>query len=245
MEQQPYQPLDHAQPIDLTAESSRLFMARVFTWMTVGLVLTGITAVLFGTTELVNYMVEHRVDGSIGMKPLAWIVMLAPFGFILAMNFGFNKFSARGLIGLFIAFSAVMGMSLYYIFLLYTDTSIIQVFFITAGTFATMAFLGYTTKTDLTKLGSMLYMALIGLVIAIVVNMFMGSDSLSYIISCVGVLIFTGLTAYDTQKLKRIGAGVEFGSATASKLAILGATSLYLDFINLFLFLLRMLGSRD
>ena len=118
-------------------------------------------------------------------------------------------------------------------------------FFITAGTFATMAFLGYTTKTDLTKLGSMLYMALIGLVIAIVVNMFMGSDSLSYIISCVGVLIFTGLTAYDTQKLKRIGAGVEFGSTTASKLAILGATSLYLDFINLFLFLLRMLGSRD
>ena len=242
MEQQPYQPLDHAQPIDLTAESSRLFMARVFTWMTVGLVLTGLAAVFFGTTELSELV---RQPDTVRPTILGWIVMFAPFGFILGMNFGFNRMSARTLIMLFIAFSVVMGMSLSSIFFAYTEKSIMQVFFITAGTFATMAFLGYTTKTDLTKLGSMLYMALIGLVIAIVVNMFMGSDSISYIISCVGVLIFTGLTAYDTQKLKRIGAGVEFGSATASKLAILGATSLYLDFINLFLFLLRMLGSRD
>jgi FtsH-binding integral membrane protein len=123
--------------------------------------------------------------------------------------------------------------------------SIAKVFFITAALFGTMAVIGYTTKTDLTKMGSMLMMALIGLVIASIVNWFMQSDTMSYIISCIGVLIFTGLTAYDTQKIKRIGAGVEYGTATASKLAVMGATSLYLDFINLFMFLLRILGRRD
>lgn len=240
MEQQSYQPLDHAQSIDVSAETSRLFVARVFTWMTLGLVVTGLSAILFGTTDLISYMITET-----GLSPLAYIVMFAPFAFILAINFGFNKFSAKALILLFLAFSAVMGMSMFYIFLIYSTGSIIQVFFITAGTFGAMAFLGYTTKTDLTKMGSLLYMALIGLVIAIVVNMFMGSGTMDYIISCIGVLIFTGLTAYDTQKIKRIGAGVEFGSENASKLAIMGATSLYLDFINLFLFLLRILGSRN
>lgn len=240
MEQQSYQPLDQAQSIDVSAEASRLFVARVFTWMTVGLLITGITAVLFGTTDLIRYMVSET-----GLKPLAYIAMFSPFAFILAMNFGFNKFSARSLILIFLAFSAVMGMSLFHVFLLYSLGSVVQVFFITAGTFGTMAVLGYTTKTDLTKFGSILYMALIGLVIAIVVNMFMNSSMMDYIISCVGVLIFTGLTAYDTQKIKRIGAGVEFGSANASKLAIMGATSLYLNFINLFIFLLRILGGRD
>jgi FtsH-binding integral membrane protein len=119
------------------------------------------------------------------------------------------------------------------------------VFFITAALFATMAVVGYTTKTDLTKLGSILMMALVGLIIASLVNFFMKSERMDYIISCVGVLIFTGLIAYDTQKIKRIGAGVEYGTATAGKLAIMGATSLYLDFINLFLFLLRIFGRRD
>lgn len=122
---------------------------------------------------------------------------------------------------------------------------IAKVFFITAALFATMAVVGYTTKTDLTKLGSILMMALVGLIIASLVNYFMQSERMDYIISCVGVLIFTGLIAYDTQKIKRIGAGVEYGTATAGKLAIMGATSLYLDFINLFLFLLRIFGRRD
>jgi FtsH-binding integral membrane protein len=122
---------------------------------------------------------------------------------------------------------------------------IAKVFFITAALFATMAVVGYTTKTDLTKLGSILMMALVGLIIASLVNFFMKSERMDYIISCVGVLIFTGLIAYDTQKIKRIGAGVEYGTATAGKLAIMGATSLYLDFINLFLFLLRIFGRRD
>jgi FtsH-binding integral membrane protein len=144
-----------------------------------------------------------------------------------------------------VAFSAVMGMSLSYIFLLYTQSSIASVFLITSLTFAVMAVVGYTTQTDLTRFGSLLMMALIGLIIASVVNIFMESSMMEFIISAVGVLIFTGLIAYDTQKLKRIGAGVEYGSTEASKLAILGATSLYLDFINLFLHLLRLLGRRE
>jgi FtsH-binding integral membrane protein len=138
-----------------------------------------------------------------------------------------------------------MGISLSYIFLIYSLGVIAKVFFITAALFATMAVVGYTTKTDLTKLGSILMMALVGLIIASLVNFFMKSERMDYIISCVGVLIFTGLIAYDTQKIKRIGAGVEYGTATAGKLAIMGATSLYLDFINLFLFLLRIFGRRD
>jgi FtsH-binding integral membrane protein len=138
-----------------------------------------------------------------------------------------------------------MGISLSYIFLIYSLEVIAKVFFITAALFATMAVVGYTTKTDLTKLGSILMMALVGLIIASLVNFFMKSERMDYIISCVGVLIFTGLIAYDTQKIKRIGAGVEYGTATAGKLAIMGATSLYLDFINLFLFLLRIFGRRD
>ena len=138
-----------------------------------------------------------------------------------------------------------MGMSLSSIFLVYTMSSIAQVFVITAATFAVMAVVGYTTQTDLTRFGSLLMMALIGIIIASFVNWFIGSASLDYIISIGGVLIFTGLIAYDTQKLKRIAAGVEYGSETASKLAILGATSLYLDFVNLFLFLLRLLGRRN
>ena len=140
---------------------------------------------------------------------------------------------------------AVMGVSLSSIFLVYAMSSIAQVFMITAATFAVMAILGYTTQTDLTRFGSLLMMALIGIIIASFVNWFIGSPSLDYIISVGGVLIFTGLIAYDTQKLKRIAAGIEYGSETGSKLAILGATSLYLDFVNLFLFLLRLLGRRD
>lgn len=145
---------------------------------------------------------------------------------------------------LFIAYSAIMGVSLSTIFLVYTASSIFTTFFITAGTFGVMAFLGYTTKTDLTKFGSILMMGLIGIIIASVVNMFMGSETTDYIISILGVLIFTGLTAYDVQKLKRIGSGVEYGTDETNKLAIMGALNLYLDFVNLFLFLLRFLGDR-
>jgi hypothetical protein len=148
---------------------------------------------------------------------------------------------------LFLAFSGVMGLSLSSVFLVYSMGSITQVFLITAGTFAVMAFAGYTTSVDLSKFGALLFMALIGIIIASVVNFFTQSDNpmMDFIISVGGVLVFTGLTAYDTQRIKRIGAGVEYGTAGATKLAILAAVSLYLNFVNLFLFLLRLLGGRN
>ncbi|MFA9221656.1 MAG: Bax inhibitor-1/YccA family protein, partial [Sediminibacterium sp.] len=195
----------------------------------------------FGTTELG----ESLGSLSEGMTILGWVVMLAPLAFILVMNFGFNKMSFTTLLAVFLGYAAVMGMSLSFIFLIYDPAVITKVFFITAGLFGAMAFIGYTTKTDLTKFGGILMMALIGIIIASVVNMFMGSPFMDYLISCAGVLVFTGLTAYDVQKIKRIGAGVEFGTAEASKLALMGALTLYLDFVNLFMFLLRVFARRD
>lgn len=223
---------------DKTAVKS--FVANVFSYMTLALIISGLAAWYFATSGLVlNLFTEN------GMSILGWVVMLAPLGMVMVMSFAFNKLSYGAITALFIAYSAVTGLSLSTIFLVYSMASIAKVFFITAGLFGTMAVLGYTTKTDLTKMGSMLMMGLIGIIIASVVNMFLKSDSFDYIISCIGVLIFTGLTAYDVQKIKRIGAGVEYGTGTAGKLAIMGALSLYLDFINLFLFLLRILGRRD
>jgi hypothetical protein len=178
------------------------------------------------------------------MTILGWIVMLAPLGFVLAMGMGFQKFSAGTLTLLFGVFSILMGASLSYIFLIYEIGSIFLTFAVTAGMFGVMSFVGYTTKTDLTKFGSLMMMGLIGIIIASVANMFMRSGAFDYIISFIGVLVFTGLTAYDVQKLKRIGAGVQYGAESTRKLVIMGALSLYLDFINLFLFLLRFLGNR-
>jgi FtsH-binding integral membrane protein len=232
----------HEKVLDMTQTSERAFVTNVFSLMSLALVISGALAYWFGTTDLILNLIDVEAGG---MKPLGWVVMFAPLAFILVMNFGFNKLSYPALLAVYLGFSAIMGISISYIFIIYAMASIAKVFFITAALFGTMAVIGYTTKTDLTKMGSMLMMALIGLVIASIVNWFMQSDTMSYIISCIGVLIFTGLTAYDTQKIKRIGAGVEYGTAEASKLAVMGATSLYLDFINLFMFLLRILGRRD
>tara|TARA_B110000285_G_scaffold229312_1_gene293831 strand:- start:637 stop:1362 length:726 start_codon:yes stop_codon:yes gene_type:complete len=218
------------------------FIANVFSWMVAGLVMTATAAYYVAQSGLVSHLFNPETGG---MSGLGWIVMLAPLGFIVAMNMGFQRWSSMSLTLLFLAFSAVMGVSLSSIFLVYELSSISQVFVITAVTFAVMAVIGYTTQTDLTKFGSLLMMALIGIIIASFVNWFIGSAGLDYIISIAGVLIFTGLIAYDTQRLKRIAAGVEYGSETGTKLAILGATSLYLNFINLFLFLLRLLGRRN
>jgi FtsH-binding integral membrane protein len=218
------------------------FIANVFSWMVAGLVMTASAAYYVAQSGLVAKLYNLETGG---MSGLGWVVMLAPLGFIVAMNMGFQRWSSMSLTLLFLAFSAIMGVSLSSIFLVYSASSISQVFIITAVTFAVMAVVGYTTKTDLTKLGSLLMMALIGIIIASFVNWFIGSAGLDYIISIGGVLIFTGLIAYDTQRLKRIAAGVEYGSETGTKLAILGATSLYLNFINLFLFLLRLLGRRN
>lgn len=218
------------------------FLSNVFSFMTGAMAITGVVAYLFGNSQsLLSYLVNFETGG---MTILGWIVTFAPLAFVLIMSFSFERLSSFSLLLLFVAYSAVMGMSLSFIFLIYTGGSIASTFGITALTFGTMAVLGYTTKQDLTKFGSILLMALIGIIIASVINFFLGSSTLDLIISCIGVLIFTGLTAYDVQKLKRIGSGVEYGSESGVKLAIMGALNLYLDFVNLFLLLLRFFGDR-
>jgi len=216
------------------------FVANVFSWMVVGLVLTGTVAYYMASSGAISML----FNSGGGMSGLGWIAMLSPFVFVLAMNMGMERWSSGAIVSLFLAFAAVMGISLSTIFLVYAGAAIFQVFLITAVTFAIMAIVGYTTKQDLTSFGRLMFIGLIGVIVASVVNWFIGSTGLDYIISIVGVLVFVGLIAYDTQKVKRIGAGVEYGTAPATKLAILGATALYLDFINLFLFLLRLFGGR-
>ena len=225
-----------------TASMSKTFIASVFSWMFAALAITSIVAYYFGhNMELLSLLVNMEAGG---LTILGYVVMFAPIGFVLAMSLGFNKFSYPVILFLFLLYSAVMGASLSFIFLVYTSGSIFGTFAAAAAMFGLMSVVGYTTKTDLTKFGSIMMMGLIGIIVASVINWFLQSDSMSYIISFIGVLVFTGLTAYDVQKLKRIGAGVEFGLESTSKLVILGALNLYLDFINLFLFLLRLFGNR-
>jgi FtsH-binding integral membrane protein len=226
---------------DVTVVKS--FMTQVFGWMTLAMVVTAVTAYWFATSESLMRSLINVETG--GMTGLGWIVMLAPIGFVLLMSFGFQRLSPAVLTLLFISFSVLMGMSLSFILLVYTAASVYKTFAITAAMFGIMAITGYTTKTDLTKFGSIMMMGMVGLMVAMLVNFFLKSGTMDYIISVVGVLIFTGLTAYDVQRLKRIGAGAgEYGDANARKLSILGALTLYLDFINLFMFLLRFLGDR-
>ena len=222
------------------AALSQSFLSNVFSWMFAGLLLTAIVSYLLSNA----YRLLSLLVGETGMTTLGWIVMLAPLGFVLLISFGFNRLSYVALIALFMLYAAVMGMSLSFIFLIYTSGSIYSTFVIAAGMFGAMALYGYTTKTDLTRIGNILFMGLIGIIIASLVNYFLKSDVMSYVISMISVVIFTGLTAYDVQKLKRIGSGVEYGSEAAGKLSIMGALSLYLDFINLFLALLRLFGNR-
>jgi len=222
--------------------SVRTFLANVFSYMTMALVISGVMAWWFGNdmTKL-QYLINFETGSN---TILGWVVMLAPLGLVLVMSGLVNRMSATVMLAVFLLFSCVMGISLSYIFLIYTMGSIANVFFITAAVFGTMAVAGYTTKTDLTKLGSILMIGLIGIVIASLVNMFLKSDTMSYIVSIIGVVVFTGLTAYDVQKLKRMGEQVATGTETAQKMALMGALTLYLDFINLFLMLLRLFGGR-
>ncbi len=220
---------------------SKTFLSNVFGWMFLGLLATAGTSWIFAdSASLMSLLITET-----GMTTLGWIVTFAPFGFVLLMSFGFQKLSSTAMVVLFLVYAILMGMSLSFIFLMYELGSIASTFLITSGMFGAMAVLGYTTKTDLTKFGSILIMALIGIIIASVVNLLIfQSSAMEYIISLLGVLIFTGLTAYDVQKLKRIGGGIDQSSEMARKLTIMGALTLYLDFINLFLFLLRFLGNR-
>lgn len=223
-----------------TASIANTFLANVFLWMFLALTITAAVAYWFASSPNLIGMLYTET----GMSMLGWIVVLSPLGFVLLMSAGFQKLSAGTLTLLFIVFAVLLGMSFSSIFLIYDMGSITKTFFITAGMFGLMAIVGYTTKTDLTKFGSLMMMGLFGIIIAMVVNFFLNSQRLDYIISIIGVLVFTGLTAYDVQKLKRIGAGQEYDYNSTRKLVILGALRLYLDFINLFLFLLRIFGSR-
>lgn len=233
---------NYVQSQEETQSLSKTFMASVFSWMFAALAITSVVAYYFASdVQLLSLLVNMEAGG---LTTLGYVVMFAPIGFVLAMSLGFNRFSYPVILFLFLLYSAVMGASLSFIFLAYTASSIFGTFAAASGMFGLMAVVGYTTKTDLTKFGSIMMMGVIGIVIASLINMFIGSSGLDYIISFVGVLVFTGLVAYDVQKLKRVGAGVEFGTASTSKLVIMGALSLYLDFINLFLFLLRLFGDR-
>lgn len=226
-----------------TAAVAKTFMAQVFAWMTLAMVVTAVTAYLFATNgSLITTLINIETGGLTG---LGWVVTLAPIGFVLLMSFGFQRLSPAILTLLFVTFSVLMGMSLSFILLVYTAASVYKTFAVTAAMFGVMAVTGYTTKTDLTKFGSIMMMGLIGLMIAMLVNFFLKSGTMDYIISIIGVLIFTGLTAYDVQRLKNIGANAgEYGADNARKMSIMGALTLYLDFINLFIFLLRFLGDR-
>jgi FtsH-binding integral membrane protein len=210
--------------------------------MTMALVISGVMAWWFGNDmDKLQYLINFETGSN---TILGWVVMFAPLGLVFVMSGLVNKMSSTMLLATFLIFSMVMGISFSYIFLIYSVGSIVNVFFITSAVFGVMAVAGYTTKTDLTKLGSILMIGLIGIIIASVVNMFLGSSTMDYIISIIGVVVFTGLTAYDVQKLKGMGEQVATGTETAQKMALMGALSLYLDFINLFLMLLRLFGGR-
>jgi len=229
---------------------SKKFMATVFGWMFLALGISTILAILFATNaDLAGSLYTTAENGRRGFTGLGMIVAFAPLGFVLAMGLGFARLSAPVLTILFVVFAALMGMGLSSVIITYTAGSLIGCFSASAAMFGIMAIMGYTTDKDLTSFGSILTMGLIGLVVAMMVNMFMHSEMMGYLISIIGVAIFTGLTAYDVQKLKRIGAGIEFqgqgvAASDTKKLALMGALNLYLDFVNLFLFMLRLFGSR-
>lgn len=220
---------------------AKTFMSNVFAYMFGGLLLTGVIAYWFASSGLIfDYLITSE-----GTTPLYWIAMFGPLALVFGMSLGFNKLSTPAMIMLFIAYAALNGIAFSTIFVSYELGAIYKAFFSAALVFGTMSVVGYTTKTDLTKMGNILRIGLFALIGAIVINLFMQSSAFDFIISIGGVIIFTGLTAYDVQKLKRIGAGVDMQDASTKKLVTFGALTLYLDFVNLFLFLLSLFSSRD
>lgn len=224
-------------------EITKEFFRSVYGYMFAALSISGVIAYMAGTPEFfIKYFTT--ADGK-GISPLFYVVAFAPVGLGLVIQMAYRRLSLALLMLLFVAYSVLMGLSLGVIFLVYSGESIATTFFISAGGFAGMAILGYTTKTDLTKMGSLLYMAFIGIFIASIVNIFMKSEMMDFVISIIGVFVFTGLTAYYMQQLKHISEDESLDGLDRQKLSLIGGLQLYILFVNLFLSLLRLFGSRD
>ena len=219
---------------DVRDAGLRSYMLSVYNYMASGVLLTGIIAMLFASSGYAAAVLN---------TPLRWVIMLAPLGFVMVLSFGINRLSTATAQALYWAFAVVMGLSLSSIFLVYTGTSIATTFFATAAAFAGLSLYGYTTKRDLSAFGTFLIMGLVGLIVAMVINLFLQSSALALAISFIGVLLFAGLTAYDTQKIKSMYFYVA-GTDMVGKSVIMGALTLYLDFINMFTFLLQFMGDR-
>lgn len=214
-----------------------VLMRKVYLWMSLALVITGFTAYYVATTPaLIGAIITNQI--------LFWGLVIGELALVFGLSAAINKLSLTTATLMFVIYAVINGLTLSFIFLVYTASSITSVFFITAGTFAVMAFFGYFTKTDLSSLGKILMMALIGIIIATIVNIFTKSEGLAMILNYLGVLVFVGLTAYDSQKIKQMLMMAPDAGEAAQKVALLGALSLYLDFINLFLYLLRIFGTR-
>ena len=213
----------------------RSYMLSVYNYMASGVLLTGIVALLFANSGLAAQVLS---------TPLRWVIMLAPLAFVMVLSFGINKLSTGAAQALFWAFAVVMGLSMSSIFLVFTGVSIAQTFFATTAAFAGLSLYGYTTKRDLSAFGTFLVMGVVGLLVAMIINLFVQSSVMSLVISGIGVLLFAGLTAYDTQRIKSMYAYVA-GTDMVGKTVIMGALSLYLDFVNMFTFLLNFMGSRE
>lgn len=227
-------------------EGLRKYMLQVYNYMTAALMITGIVALFAASSEAIMALMYLRNEAGqfVGMTPMGWIVALAPLAFVFIFSFGLYKMHSSTAKLMLWVFSAIMGLSLSSLFFVYTGGSIARVFFITASVFGGMSLYGYTTKKDLSGWGSFLIMGVLGLVIASVVNIFLQSSALQFAVSVIGVLIFTGLTAYDTQRIKAMYYSAVGDMEATSKLAVMGALSLYMDFINLFLSMLRLFGDR-
>jgi FtsH-binding integral membrane protein len=230
----------------------RSYMLRVYNWMASGLLLTGIVAyVIASTPELMQlfWSVGRAANGARVVSPtiLGWAAMLSPLAFVLVLSFGINRMSKGTVQVLFWLFAAAMGASLSNIFLRYTGQSIATTFFITSAMFAGISLYGYTTKADLTKMGSFMMMGLIGIIIASLVNIFLASSALAFAISIIGVVVFVGLTAYDTQRIKGDYVAYAYAEGTdeAGKRSVMDALALYLNFVNLFQLLLSLIGNRQ
>lgn len=218
----------------------RSYMLKVYNYMASGILLTGIVAMLFARGGVESPAATIIMSGGL----LSWVIMLSPLAFILVMSFGMHRMSTGALQVCFWAFATVMGLSLSTIFLRYTGTSIAQTFFATSAAFVSLSLWGYTTKKDLSGWGTFLIMGVVGLLVAMIINIFLQSQAMAYVISGIGVLVFAGLTAYDTQKIKSMYQYVA-GTDMMGKTVIMGALNLYLDFINMFLFLLNFMGGRE